>query len=133
LTRQTAALAARESVPITVTGPADRPVLAAPAEEHLYRIALEALNNAVKHASASRISVHVEVAGEELSVTVADDGLGFDPEVIPAGHLGRWTMADRAATLGAVLSVDSRPGSGSRARVALRLPDLPPEGDLPAA
>jgi signal transduction histidine kinase len=132
LSRQAAALSARESVPITVTGPAQRAVLTATAEEHLYRIVLEALNNAVKHASASRISVDVEVCGEELSITVVDDGVGFDPAVVPAGHLGRLTMAERAASLGGVLTVDSRPGSGSRVRVVLQLPDLPTEGDLPA-
>jgi signal transduction histidine kinase len=131
LTRQAAALAARETVPITVTGPAERPALPADAEEHLYRIVLEALNNAVKHAAASRISMDVEVAGDELSITVADDGVGFDPGVVPAGHLGRWTMAERAAALGAVLSVDSRPGSGSRVRVAVRLADLSRRRDAP--
>lgn len=132
LTRQAAALAARESVPITVTGPDERPVLGASAEEHLYRIVLEALNNSVKHAAASEIAVQVDVAGEELSITVVDDGVGFDPAVIPAGHLGRRTMAERAATLGGSLSVDSRPGSGSRVRVAVRLAELPQETDLPA-
>jgi PAS domain S-box-containing protein len=131
LTRQAAALAARESMSITVSGPAERPVLTTAAEEHLYRIVLEALNNAVKHASASQISVDVTVAGEELSITVADDGVGFDPDVVPAGHMGRSTMAERAATIGGVLTVDSRPGSGCRVRVAVRLLDLPGEGDLP--
>lgn len=132
LSRQAAALAARESVPITVTGPPERPLLTADAEEHLYRIALEALNNAVKHASAGAISVEVEVVRDELSITVEDDGVGFDPSVTPAGHLGRSTMAERAATLGGVLTIDSRPGTGSRIRVAVRLPDLPVHTDLPA-
>lgn len=131
LTRQAAALAARESVPITVTGPAERSVLAAGAEEHLYRLVLEALNNAVKHASASRISVAVEVGGEDLSITVGDDGVGFDPAVVPAGHLGRLTMAERAAALGGVLTVNSRPGAGSRVSVSVRLPKLRPEQPLP--
>jgi signal transduction histidine kinase len=132
LTRQAAALSARESVPITVNGPAERPVLGAGAEEHLYRIVLEALNNAVKHASASSISVQVQVVGEELTITVDDDGVGFDPAVLPPGHLGRVTMAERAATLGGELAVESRPGAGSRVRVVVRLPDVPGDGELPA-
>ena len=131
LSRQAAALSARESVRITVVGPTERPALAAAAEEHLYRIVLEAMNNAVKHAGADEISVDVQVVADELSITVTDDGVGFDPAEIPAGHLGRRTMAERAAALGAELIVDSSPGHGSRVRVTTRLPETPPEDQLP--
>lgn len=130
LSRQAAAVSARESVRITVVGPTERPVLASAAEEHLYRIVLEAMNNAVKHACAGEISVDVQADAGELSITVTDDGVGFDPAEMPAGHLGRRTMAERAAALGAELVVDSRPGRGSRVRVTTRRPEPPPEDQL---
>lgn len=119
LTRQAAALTAREGIAIEVTGPAERPALDQSAEEHLYRIALEALNNAVKHAKASRIRLNVTMESRSLVVTVADDGVGFDPAQHYPGHLGQKTMAERAATIGAGLHVVSAPGTGCAVTVRL--------------
>ena len=65
LARQAAAISAREQLPITVDGPGDPLPLPADAAEHSYRIALEALHNAVKHAAASHVTVSVAVRGWE--------------------------------------------------------------------
>jgi PAS domain S-box-containing protein len=120
LGKQAAAISAREQLPIVVTGPAERPELGESAEEHLYRIALEALNNTIKHAGASKAEITVTTTEDVLQLTVTDDGQGFDTSTPHPGHLGLGTMADRAAAAGAVLTVDSEPGSGTR--VHLHLP-----------
>jgi PAS domain S-box-containing protein len=125
LQRQAAALTAREAVPIEVTGPAERPVLDPSVEEHLYRLTLEALNNAVKHAAASRITVSITLEDSALALCVADDGLGFDPTQQFPGHLGQTTMAERAAAISGELAVDSTPGAGCR--ITVRVPVHPPQ------
>lgn len=112
LTHQAAALTAREGIPITVAGPGRRPRLEPDVEEHLYRLTLEALNNALKHAQAARITVDVMSTDSGLTVTVTDDGVGFDPAQPHPGHLGQLTMAERAAAIGAQLHVTAKPGAG---------------------
>jgi signal transduction histidine kinase/ligand-binding sensor domain-containing protein len=90
-------------------------------EEGLYRIALEALNNVLKHAGAQNIRVHLrqeQLPGGAVTLEVADDGIGFDPET--ARERGGWglsAMDERAAALGGRLTVCSEPGSGTRIRV----------------
>ena len=124
LVKQAAALTAREQVPIHVQAPPDRIAIPAPVEEHLYRIALEALHNAIKHAGATRIDVSLQTTeAGRLELVVLDDGRGFDPGVARPGHLGLGTMRDRAETVGAELDVTSAPGEGVRVSVGLRLPD----------
>jgi signal transduction histidine kinase len=122
LSKQAAALSAREQLPILVNAPATRIALDAGVEEQLYRIALEALNNAVKHAGATGLSVTVDASeSERIVVTVADDGAGFDPSRRRPGHLGLGTMAERASAIGASLRIDSAPGRGTTVTVALPL------------
>ncbi|SFK91605.1 GAF domain-containing sensor histidine kinase [Geodermatophilus ruber] len=119
VTKQAAALGAREGLPITVTGPAERPQLPADVEEHLYRIVLEALHNVVKHARAGKAAVTVTADHDGLQILVEDDGAGFDPTVDHPGHLGLGTMRDRAAAIGAELVLDSAPGRGTRVGIGL--------------
>jgi signal transduction histidine kinase len=121
LTRQAAALSAREGTPIRVDGPVDRPQLSPQSEEHLYRLTLEALHNAVKHAQAGQIAVDITSQDDgSLLVRIADDGVGFDPQTAHPGHMGQSTMAERAAAIGAALHVDSAPGAGCA--VTVRVP-----------
>lgn len=126
LIRQAAALTAREGVRIEVTGPNERPALEPSVEEHLYRLTLEALNNAVKHARATRIGVAVNAGRTGLEIVVTDDGVGFDPALPRPGHLGQATMAERAAEIGADLRVVSAPGAGCT--VTVQLPTSEPRG-----
>ena len=117
LTKQAAAMSAREQVAITVNAPTTRLPLSADAEEHLYRIALEAMHNALKHAHPSRIEVRLTVDPAGVDLLVDDDGLGFDPTVEHPGHLGLGTMRDRARSLGGRMRIESAPGSGTHVRV----------------
>ena len=127
LTRQAAAISAREQLPVTVEGPDDRLPLADQASEHCYRVALEALHNAVKHATASRATVTVTAADGSVRVSVADDGAGFDPALTRPGHLGLRTMAERARAVGGDLEVVTASGAGTR--VQLTVPARPADGE----
>ena len=119
LTKQAAAIAAREQVTIDVVAPPHRLPLSPDAEEHLYRIALEAMNNAVKHASPRRIDVAISVddTTSQVALAVTDDGIGFDSSAQYPGHLGLGTMRERASTLGGTATLESEPGTGTRVTV----------------
>jgi signal transduction histidine kinase len=87
-------------------------------EETLFRIAQEALNNALKHGHAHRIVVSLGQAGQRVVLEVADDGAGFDPAAARrSGGLGLRGMEERAAEIGARLEIESAAGSGTRVRV----------------
>jgi signal transduction histidine kinase len=96
------------------------PRLAAAAEGAAYRIAQEALHNALRHGTPSTVDVRVGVDGGVVSLEVADDGRGFDPG--PAGSSGRLglaSMRDRARAAGGRLEVRSAPGAGTVVRLLL--------------
>ena len=84
----------------------------------LYRIAQEALNNIVKHADARHAEVRLVRRPDGVELSVSDDGRGFDPGSIPAGHLGIGIMRERVQVLGGLLSIDTEPGGGTCLRVA---------------
>lgn len=87
----------------------------APAKQvAIYRLIQEILNNMNKHAEATLITVAFTRAGEDMVITVQDNGKGFDPAVIPEGHYGMLGMRERAEFLGGRLEVNSAPGSGSQ-------------------
>jgi GAF domain-containing protein/ligand-binding sensor domain-containing protein len=94
------------------------PILPTPIEEGLYRIAQEALNNALKHACARSVSVSLEQKEEMVVLEIVDDGCGFDPEAaIPGGGLGLDGMIERAAKMGGELVLESTVGAGTRVRM----------------
>jgi signal transduction histidine kinase len=99
---------------------ADVAGLSPEAERQLYRIAQEAITNAVRHAGATALSVAlVAAAGPGVMLTVTDDGRGFDPGArgLSARHLGLTSMRERAAAVGGRLVVESAPGAGTTVRV----------------
>jgi PAS domain S-box-containing protein len=82
----------------------------------LYRIAQEAMQNARKHAGATRLEIAVATAGEGITVRVRDDGRGFALEAAGRerpGHLGMSTMLERAELAGGWCRVQSTPGVGT--------------------
>jgi signal transduction histidine kinase len=81
---------------------------------HLYRIAQEAITNAIKHASARRIVVTADFTGETKVLTIEDDGCGFDPNVDHGPSSGMSMMPYRAAMIGGTLSVTSQPKAGTK-------------------
>lgn len=86
-----------------------------------YRVAQEALSNAVRHAGAGHIRVRLVLSEEVLELRVSDDGCGFVPLPEAGGSsLGITGMRERALLVGARLDIDSRPDQGSRVR--LRVP-----------
>ncbi|MEU2206102.1 GAF domain-containing protein [Streptomyces hygroscopicus] len=93
------------------------------AKHALYRIAQESLHNVAKHAQARNVRLHLLNEPGAVTLTVADDGVGFDCKGSFPGHLGLLSMRERAREVGGTLNVDSRPGQGSRIRV--RVPAAP--------
>ena len=85
---------------------------------NLYRIAQEALNNVVRHANASTVAVRLDCDDEAVTITVTDDGVGFDRENIPAGHMGVGIMTERATNIGADLDIQSATGQGTTVSVS---------------
>jgi two-component system, NarL family, sensor histidine kinase DegS len=93
------------------------------AEAAIFRIVQEALQNARKHSGATRVCVSLSVEGDQLVVSVADNGCGFDPENaagVASRHFGLQSMRERAEYVHGSLDVRSRPGEG--ALVVLRVP-----------
>lgn len=86
-------------------------------EEALYQIAQEALNNTLRHANASSVTVYLGREGKETILEVIDDGCGFDPEKTGDSGMGLANMCERAAAVEGRLKVMSMPGSGTRVRV----------------
>jgi signal transduction histidine kinase len=113
LTRQAAAIESRTGITVTVTGPSGRLSLEVEGEEHLYRAALEALHNSLKHARADAATVTVAEHDGLIEVRVADTGVGFDTTTQSPGHLGLSTMRERASSIAAVLDIDSTAGEGT--------------------
>jgi signal transduction histidine kinase len=97
------------------------PAATSTVEAEAFRIAQEALNNALHHSRASRIWVRLGAADGRLALEVGDDGVGFDPHApaLRARRLGLTSMEERAAGLGGHLEVTSAPGQGTRVRLSL--------------
>ena len=95
----------------------------------VYRLVQEALTNVVKHANADRVTIEIAEQGTKLSVTVQDDGSGFDPKQRKNGGFGLIGMNERVELVGGRLEIDSRPGGGTtvRAWLPVRRPE-PPAG-----
>ena len=96
------------------------PRLIAAAEEAAYRIAQEALHNALRHGSPSTVEVTLDASGGTVRLEVADDGRGFDlGSAGAAGRLGLASMRDRARAAGGRLELRSSPGAGTTVRLLL--------------
>ncbi len=121
------AASGREGVPVLVKTDLEFDL---PVDVHIafYRIAQEALNNALKHARAHQIQIildhnHSAVAPPDLSINgctrliVCDDGRGFDKDQIPADHLGLKIMQERAQSVSAQLTIQTQRGKGTEVAV----------------
>jgi signal transduction histidine kinase len=120
LRQLTEAVASRAQLAVTFDlDPA--PALPAEVQVTFYRVAQEALHNVVKHAEARHVTValHTSPALDttewaqwrgEIALQISDDGRGFDPAESVPGQLGLSIMRERAESVGALLSLQSRPG-----------------------
>jgi signal transduction histidine kinase len=91
-------------------------------EKEVFRIAQEALANALKHARPRRVDVRLQLPDGRLRLAVVDDGVGFDP-ASPRSEkrLGLYSMRERAEAIGGELVVSSRPGSGTTVTLEVEL------------
>jgi len=86
----------------------------------LYRIAQEALGNVVAHSAATRVDVRLTRTNGRVTLSVADDGKGFDPNRIGgSGGLGVINMRERARQLNGTFELNTQPGRGTTVRVAI--------------
>lgn len=94
----------------------------------LFRVAQEALSNVVKHGRASTVSVRLETKDNDVTLTIRDDGVGFDRRKVaeranqgprPEGGFGLFSMQERVQALGGTLSIRSRPGAGTTLRASV--------------
>jgi signal transduction histidine kinase len=89
-------------------------------EQCFYRVAQEVLANASYHAQAQRVKVNLLRENDLLTLTVSDDGRGFDPnDVDTERHLGIRGMQERAEMVGGTLEIESEPGQGTTVRLMI--------------
>jgi len=88
----------------------------------LYRIAQEAVNNAVKHAKCRRIEIALQREAHHLVLSISDDGIGIDPEIHRIERLGMHIMRYRAGAVGGTLQVVSGAKGGTRIVCRVNLP-----------
>jgi signal transduction histidine kinase len=109
-------------VSFRITGTEQR--LSTETELALYRIAQEALSNVSQHANASQATVHLDFASKTVTLTVSDDGRGFEvpgspAEMAPEGHYGLLGMQERAELIGARIMFRSESNQGTSVTVIL--------------
>ena len=92
----------------------------------VYRIAQEALNNVAKHARAGQVWIDLQCAADALTLTIRDNGRGFQPDRVSPEHLGLGIMRERALAIGAPLEISSAPEHGTT--VSVTIPLLPAGG-----
>ncbi len=108
------------------------------AATHLYRIAQEAVNNAVQHGQADRIRIVLAAGEEQLRLQVRDDGVGFEGESPPEDGMGVRIMNYRARIIGGTLDISSARGDGAVVtctlpRLAYAVDNTPEEEEAPAS
>jgi PAS domain S-box-containing protein len=114
----------RTGMETQVEGQEPAPRLAPEVDMALLRIAQEALANALKHSQARRASLQLQCRDRRLTLIIADDGVGFEPngQLTSGGHWGLAMMRERAEAVGGRLHVESAPGAGTRIMVELERP-----------
>jgi signal transduction histidine kinase len=101
-------------------------------EHTFYRIAEEALRNVTNHSDAQRIAVSLQAKSDLLSLTIHDDGRGFSMDQIDLEQrFGLQGMRERAASIGASISIDSEPGKGTTIYLSYPPDSAEPKVDKP--
>ncbi len=90
--------------------------------EIIFRMTEEALRNIERHARASRVRLRLQMAdGTHLRLSIQDDGIGFDTAVLRPGHFGLVGLHEQAQLIGAALTIESAPDSGTTLQLELRV------------
>jgi NarL family two-component system sensor histidine kinase YdfH len=95
------------------------PSLSEDVRECARRVVSEALTNIARYAQAQHTAVSLRPIDQALAIEVRDDGVGFDPAQIGAGHYGLIGLRERARFIGGTLNIESAPGQGTTLRVRL--------------
>ena len=111
----------RFGIPVELSVDGDLELLPEQHRTCVYRSVQEALTNCVRHSRASRIDVSVVRKGDGLTVTVADDGVGFNPAQ-RAGGLGLRGIEERVRDLHGILTIRSAAGAGTTLTMTVPLP-----------
>jgi len=119
------ASAGRVGIAIVVEPDADASLTAAVAGG-LYRIAQQAVVNAMRHADARRIVVRLTRSESAVRLRVEDDGTGFEPAQVPSDRFGLVGMRERARLLGGALTVESGPDAGTAIEIVVPMLDRQP-------
>jgi signal transduction histidine kinase len=108
------------------------PRLSADTEIACFRVVQESITNALRHAGARRLRVRISRSGRRLSLSIRDDGRGFDPATLDdaaaRGHLGVVGMRERIRAHGGRFELTSAPGAGTAIEVELDAPPASPSG-----
>jgi signal transduction histidine kinase len=104
---------------------AEAPPLPSDVQVALYRIAQEALNNAARHARASRVDITLRALSQGVELQITDDGRGFDAACVSSDHLGLGIMRERADAIGGVLTIESERTRGTVVTVKWPRADAP--------
>ena len=119
LRKQTDALCKRHQIDTRIDSSIGEPAITLDAKEALYRIALESVQNTIRHAQATHVDISLAQAGNDVVLEVIDNGRGFDAKATYAGHLGLVSMRERAEQLGGSFDITSEIGKGTRIRVSV--------------
>lgn len=119
-----------EGIHCTIEIPDELPALTVAQEKTFYWLIQESLTNVRKHARASNVHIRIEYSGNTLSITIKDDGIGFDISRLMSSdlaveHIGLFGMKERAEYLNGTIDIDSKPGQGTAIFLIFSL--VPPE------
>ncbi|CAM4380543.1 sensor histidine kinase [Paenibacillus alkaliterrae] len=104
----------KQKVPMTITLEVDETIVLQPqAEDHLFRIAQEALSNTLRHSKAERMDIRLLRSGNQAHMSIQDSGIGFDLEAKKQTSYGLLTMEERVNELGGSLQMTSKVGDGT--------------------
>ena len=124
LQEYTVAWSRQNSIPVDMRLEGERG-LPLSVEQALFRVAQEALSNIARHSAASRVALYLAWERDEVAMTIADDGSGFDLASAEAQGVGLRSMRERTEALGGQLTVDTAAGHGTRLRVVIGLQNIP--------
>jgi len=111
----------RSGITVTCSAPASVLSIDAASASTLYRVAQEAVGNAIRHSRATRVSIGISQGSSGIELEVGDDGIGFNTNEVERRRpgMGLFTMRERAALVGGRLTLQSLPGVGTRVVVVV--------------
>lgn len=113
LRQQVQALSKRYAIEIDIDFPEEEPEIGLSVKHEVYRLAMESLHNVVKHAAAKKGEIKLFKSRGEYTLSIRDDGQGFDPDKVSSHRMGLHGMRERVAQLGGRMTLQSAPQQGT--------------------